>query len=104
MPFLLVAGPVIAPAPVLRTAERPEVRAEACCRACLRPSSPRTVLRPYDEVADMTGQTDDALVLMERAVASREPLERALAGFLSSYKGRTFDKQRRVIKHYGPAT
>ncbi len=48
----------------------------------------------------MTGQTDDALVLMERAVASRDPLELALAGFLSAYKGRTFDKQRRVIKHY----
>lgn len=48
----------------------------------------------------MTGQTDDALMLMERAVASRDPLELALAGFLSAYKGRTFDKQRRVIKHY----
>ena len=48
----------------------------------------------------MTGQTDDALMLMERAVASRDPRELALAGFLSAYKGRTFDKQRRVIKHY----
>lgn len=48
----------------------------------------------------MTGQTDDALVLMERALASRDPLELALAGFLSAYKGRTFDKQRRLIKHY----
>ena len=48
----------------------------------------------------MTGQTDDALVLMERALASRDPLELALAAFLSAYKGRTFDKQRRLIKHY----
>ncbi len=52
----------------------------------------------------MTGQTDDALVLMERAVALRDPLELALAGFLSAYKGRTFDKQRRVIKHYVDST
>jgi hypothetical protein len=67
----------------------------------VRLRSARTVLRPYnDDAADMTGQTDDALVLMERAVASRDPLELALAGFLSAYKGRTFDKQRRVIKHY----
>ena len=48
----------------------------------------------------MTEQADDALVLMERALVSRDPLELALAGFLSAYKGRTFDKQRRVIKHY----
>ena len=48
----------------------------------------------------MTGHTVNALVLMERAVASRDQLELALAGFLSAYKGRTFDKQRRVIKHY----
>ncbi len=33
----------------------------------------------------MAGQTDDALVLMERAVASRDPLELALAGFLAAY-------------------
>ncbi len=64
------------------------------------PRPARTVTSPYNEAADMTGQTDDALVLMERAVASRDPLELALAGFLSAYKGRTFDKQRRVIKHY----
>ena len=37
------------------------------------------MLCPYDEVADMTGQTDDALVLMDRALASRDPLELALA-------------------------
>lgn len=30
---------------------------------------------PYDDVADMTGQTNDAVVLMERALASRDPLE-----------------------------
>jgi hypothetical protein len=36
---------------------------------------------------------------MERALVSRDPLELALAGFLSAYKGRMFDKQRRVIKH-----
>ena len=48
----------------------------------------------------MTQEADDALVLMQRALVSREPLELALAGFLSAYKGRTFDKQRRVIKHY----
>ena len=47
----------------------------------LRVSPARTVLVPYDEAADMTGQTDDALALM-------------------AYKGRTFDKQRRAIKHY----
>jgi hypothetical protein len=47
----------------------------------------------------MSGPTDDALVLRERALASRDPLELALAGFLSAYKGRTFDEQRRVIKH-----
>ena len=58
-------------------------------------------LRPYDaEAADMTEPVEDALALMERALASRDPLELALAGFLSAYKGRTFDKQRRVIKHY----
>jgi hypothetical protein len=56
---------------------------------------------PYDtEAADMTRQAGDARVLMDRAPASRDPLELALAGFLSAYKGRTFDKQRRVIKHY----
>ena len=60
----------------------------------------RTVLRPYNKAADMTGRADDALVLMERAVVSRDPLELALAGFLAAYNGRTFDKQRRVIKHY----
>ncbi len=48
----------------------------------------------------MTAQTDNALMLMERALVSRDPLELALAGFLLAYKGRTFDKQRRVIKHY----
>ena len=48
----------------------------------------------------MTGRADDALVLMERAVVSRDPLELALAGFLAAYNGRTFDKQRWVIKHY----
>ena len=48
----------------------------------------------------MTGQTDDALVLLERAPASRDPLELALAGFLSACKGRTFGEQRRVIKHF----
>lgn len=58
-------------------------------------------LRPYDaEAAAMSEQVDDALVLMERALVSRDPLELALAGFLSAYKGRTFDKQRRLIKHY----
>ncbi len=44
--------------------------------------------------------TSDALVLMERALASRDPLELALAGFLSAYKSRTFVKQRRLIKQY----
>jgi integrase/recombinase XerD len=44
--------------------------------------------------------TSDALVLMERALVSRDPLELALAGFLSAYKGRTFVKQRRLIKQY----
>jgi len=46
--------------------------------------------------------TDDltAVVLMDRALASRAPLELALAGFLSAYKGRTFVKQRRLIKQY----
>ena len=48
----------------------------------------------------MIGRADDALVLMERAVVSRDPLELALAGFLAAYHGRTFEKQRRVIKHY----
>lgn len=47
----------------------------------------------------MIEQADDALVLMERALVSRDPLDLALAGFLSADKGRTFDKQRRVIKH-----
>jgi hypothetical protein len=37
---------------------------------------------------------------MERAPGSRDPLELALAGFLSAYKGRTFEQQRRIIKHY----
>ena len=32
----------------------------------------------------MTGQTDDALALMKRAVVSPAPLELALAGFLSA--------------------
>src|SRR5690348_9313448 len=43
---------------------------------------------------------EDALMLMGRAVASRDPLSLAIAGYLSRYKGRTFDKQRRLIKHY----
>lgn len=68
-------------------------------RRLLRNTSARRVFRPCDEAADMTGQADGALMLMERAVVSRDPLELALAGFLSAYKGRTFDKQRRNIKH-----
>lgn len=32
----------------------------------------------------MTEQVDDALVLMERALVSCDPLELALAGFLSA--------------------
>lgn len=48
----------------------------------------------------MTAQTDEALVLMEQALVSRYSLELALAGFLSASRGRTFDKQRRVIKPY----
>ncbi len=42
----------------------------------------------------------NAVVLMERAMVSRDPLDLALAGFLSAYKGRTFVKQRRLIKQY----
>ena len=41
-----------------------------------------------------------ALALMDRALVSRDPLELALAGFLSAYKNRTFTKQRRLIKQY----
>lgn len=41
-----------------------------------------------------------AVALMDRALVSRDPLELALAGFLSAYKGRTFVKQRRLIKQY----
>lgn len=66
----------------------------------LRITRARTVFGPYNKAADMTRQTDDALVLMERALVFRDPLDLALAGFWSAYKGRTFDKQRRVIKHY----
>ena len=77
-----------------------EAPLEASSSRLLRMSPARTVLGSYDAVADMTGQTDDASVLMERALVSRDALELALAGFLSAYKGRTFDKQRRVFKHY----
>jgi site-specific recombinase XerD len=39
-------------------------------------------------------------MLMDRAVASRDPLALAIAGYLAAYKGRSFDKNRRIIKHY----
>ena len=42
-------------------------------------------------------QGEDALMLMERAVASRDPLALAIAGYLAAYKGRSFDKNRRNI-------
>ena len=55
----------------------------------------------YDDCsAEPVTPTTDALALMERALMSRDPLELALAGFLSAYKGRTFKKQRQLIKTY----
>lgn len=42
----------------------------------------------------MTGQTDDALVPIERVLVSRDLQELALAGFRSAYRGSTLDKQR----------
>ena len=53
--------------------------------------------RPSNEAADIAGRTDEALVLMKRAVASRDPLELGLAELLSDDEGRTFDKHRRVV-------
>ena len=41
----------------------------------------------------MTGQTDDALVPIERVLVTRDLLELALAGFPSAYRGSTLDKQ-----------
>lgn len=60
-----------------------------------RMAAARTVFRATaSEAADMTGQTDDALVPIERVLVSRDLQELALAGFRSAYRGSTLDKQR----------
>jgi integrase/recombinase XerD len=43
--------------------------------------------RTYDEGS---GSAADGIALMNRALASRDPLELAIAGFLAGYKGNTF--------------
>ena len=86
----------LAPDPVLQLAEAP--RSEHEHFAVLVAGKPaRAVPRPNDEAADTAEPTDDALVLMERAVASRDPLERGPAGFLSACKDLTFSKQK--VRH-----
>lgn len=46
------------------------------------------------------GSGSDGLALMGRALASRDPLELAVAGFLAGYKGKTFDGHRAYMKRW----
>ena len=61
----------------------------------------RTVLSPYDEVADMTGHTDDALALMERALVSRDALQEGPPAVPRALKVDHCDRLVRVAVEHG---
>lgn len=63
-------------------------------------SSPQSPDKGSRQPAGPGPDEDQSVVLLARALASRDPLELAIAGFLAGYRGNTFRSYRTDLKTY----